>query len=528
MMTVAVQSTPPQQTPATEDVILWTENVTKVYPGTVALKQVNYKVHRGKVNVLVGENGAGKSTLMKILAGVQQATEGRLLLEGQRIAPKNPREAEAHGIGIIYQELNLFQNLNVAENIFMAHELTWSNVVVRHGDQETRAAELLHRLEQPISPRTLVSNLRIGQQQIVEIAKALALDINILIMDEPTSALSNAEVEVLFRVINELKANGVTIIYISHKLEELMQIGDYITVLRDGYLVAEAPMIDVSLPWIIERMVGRETISAYQPPQHQFGDEILRAEHVYLQRPAATGYLLEDVSLSLRAGEILGFYGLMGAGRTELFEVLLGLHPHASGDIWLDGKKLHSRTVEKRIKQGIMLIPEDRQREGLVQTLSVADNMLLASLRRYLRTFFLSHNRQMEHINRLIKELAIKVANPNYPIASLSGGNQQKVVVGKALLTEPRVLLMDEPTRGIDVGAKQEIFDIMRTLASQGLGVMFVSTELKEIMAAADRIVVMSKGRVIRQFPRQEATQEALVEASAVGHELVKGSIGSG
>lgn len=503
-----------------DDIILWTEDVTKVYPGTVALKKVNYRVYRGKVNVLVGENGAGKSTLMKILAGVEQTTEGRLLLEGAEIAPKNPREAEAHGIGIIYQELNLFQNLNVAENIFMAHELTWGNAVVRHGDQERRAAELLRRLEQPIDPRTLVYDLRIGQQQIVEIAKALALDINILIMDEPTSALSTAEVEVLFRVINELKANGVTIIYISHKLEELMQIGDHITVLRDGHLVAEAPMADVDLPWIIERMVGRETTSTYLPPSHEIEDEILRVEHVYLPRPATTGYLLEDVSLSLRAGEILGIYGLMGAGRTELFEVLMGLHPHAKGAIWLDGEKVVSNTVDQRIKQGIMLIPEDRQREGLVQTLSVADNMLLASLGRYVRAFFLSRQQQIDHINRLVRELSIKVANVDYPISSLSGGNQQKVVVGKALLTEPKVLLMDEPTRGIDVGAKQEIFDIMRSLAAAGLGVIFVSTELKEIMAAADRVIVMSKGRVIRGFRRDEITQEALVEASAVGHEL--------
>jgi erythritol transport system ATP-binding protein len=518
----AVEAEIQEQAEELEDIILYTEDVTKIYPGTVALNKVNYKVYRGKVNVLVGENGAGKSTLMKILAGVQQATSGRLLLEDKEIKPKNPREAEAHGIGIIYQELNLFQNMSVSENIFMAHEMTMGKVVVRHGEQEKRSTELLQKLEQPIDPRTTVSSLRIGQQQIVEIAKALALDINILIMDEPTSALSTTEVEVLFRVIEELKANGVTIIYISHKLEELMQIGDYITVLRDGNLVAEAKMDDVTLPWIIDRMVGRETEFTYHPPQHEIEDEILRVEGITLPRPGTNDFLLKDVSFSLQAGEILGIYGLMGAGRTELFEVLMGLHPHAKGRLWLSGEEVKAKSIVKRIQQGIMLIPEDRQREGLIQVLSVSDNMLLASLRRYLRTFFLSRKKEMENINRLVEELAIKVASVDYPISSLSGGNQQKVVVGKALLTEPKVLLMDEPTRGIDVGAKEEIFEIMRKLAAQGLGIVFVSTELKEIMTAADRIIVMSKGLIIDEFTHENATQEALVEASAVGHGVAR------
>jgi erythritol transport system ATP-binding protein len=499
------------------DVILRAEQVTKIYPGTVALDKVDFNVYRGKVNVLVGENGAGKSTLMKIMAGVEQPTEGHLLLDDREIDPKNPREAEELGIGIIYQELNLFPNLNVAENIFIAHEKTLGGAVVRHGDQERRARELLGRLEQPINPRTLVQNLRIGQQQVVEIAKALALDVRILIMDEPTSALSDAEVEVLFRAIEELKAAGVSIIYISHKLEELMQIGDVITVLRDGHKVAEAPMSEVNLSWIIERMVGRDTAASYKPPSHAFGDEILRAEGVTLPKPGG-GYLLDHVGLSLRAGEILGIYGLMGAGRTELFECLMGLHGDASGTVWLAGNNLRG-LIDRRINRGMMLIPEDRQREGLVPELSVADNMLLASLSRFFNGLFLSSAKENQSIQRMINELAIKVANPQNPISSLSGGNQQKIVVAKSLLTQPKVLLMDEPTRGIDVGAKEEIFEIARRLAGQGLGIIFVSTELKEIMAIADRIIVMSKGRITKEFGRAEATQQALVEASAIGHE---------
>ncbi len=506
-----------------DEVILRAEQVTKVYPGTIALNNVDFNIYRGKVNVLVGENGAGKSTLMKILAGVEEATSGTLILEGKVIRPRGPREAEQHGIGIIYQELNLFPNLSVSENVFMAHEITSGGVVVNHAEQEQRTADLLKRLEQPVSPKTLVANLRIGQQQIVEIAKTLALNVRILIMDEPTSALSNAEVEVLFRVIRELRAQGVSIVYISHKLEELMQIGDYITVLRDGYLIAEARIPDIDLKWIVENMVNRDAATLYTPPDHTIGSELLRVEDLTLPRPGkAQGYLLDHVSFSLNAGEILGIYGLMGAGRTELFEALMGLHPYVTGTIWLDGKKISNHaSVEQRINAGLMLIPEDRQREGLVQTLTIADNMILASLRRYLSGFFLSSRKQKESVSQMTRNLAIKLSNPQNLIGSLSGGNQQKVVVAKALLTSPKVLMMDEPTRGIDVGAKEEIFDIMAELAQQGFGILFVSTELKEVMAIADRVLVMSKGCITANMTRAEATEQALVEASAIGHEIV-------
>ncbi|MBZ0308419.1 MAG: sugar ABC transporter ATP-binding protein, partial [Anaerolineae bacterium] len=414
----------------TPEVVLRAEKVTKIYPGTVALDGVDFNIYRGKVNVLIGENGAGKSTLMKILAGVETATAGRLLLDGQEIMPRSPREAEELGIGIIYQELNLFPNLNVSENIFMAHEISTGGAIINHREQEKRAAELLARLEQPIHPKTLVANLRIGQQQIVEIAKSLSLNTRILIMDEPTSALSNAEVEILFRIINDLKAEGVSIVYISHKLEEILQIGDYITVLRDGHLVAEAPMTDISLKWMVENMVGREAAAIYSPEPHTIGNPVLRIEDLTLERPGqAKGYLLDHVSFSLHRGEILGIYGLMGAGRTELFETLMGLHPYAQGNIWLDEVNISHKTIYERIHHGIMLIPEDRQREGLVQALSVGHNMILASLQRYLSAFFLSSRKEKESVDRLIRELSIKVPNAQTIISSLSGGNQQKVVV---------------------------------------------------------------------------------------------------
>ena len=502
-----------------ENIIARAEQITKVYPGTVALNKVDFNIYEGKVNVLIGENGAGKSTLMKILAGVEQATSGRIILKGQEIKPRNPRDAEELGIGIIYQELNLFPNLNVSENIFISHERTVGGLVIDHRSQENKAKELLKRLEQPINPKTLVSNLRIGQQQIVEIAKVLALEVQILIMDEPTSALSNAEVEVLFRVIRGLKAQGVSIVYISHKLEELMQIGDYITILRDGNLIAEAPMEGIDLKWIVDNMVGRDASKIYEPAAHDIGKVILSVRNLTLPAPHGKDNILDDVSLDLREGEIVGLYGLMGAGRTELFECLMGLHPYYATEMTLDGKKLRSHVVSNRIEQGIMLVPEDRQREGLVQTLSIHDNMILASLQRYLaRLLSLNTKKEKDAVGQYVHDLSIKLSNTRNLISSLSGGNQQKVVVGKALLTNPRVLLMDEPTRGIDVGAKEEIFNIMVQLAQQGLGILFVSTELKEVLAISDRIVVMSKGRVIREFKRDEATEQALVEASAVGH----------
>lgn len=504
-----------------DDILLRAQQVTKIYPGTVALNKVDFNIYSGKVNVLVGENGAGKSTLMKILAGVERATSGKLLLNGQEIAPQNPREAEALGIGIIYQELNLFPNMNISENIFVAHEQTFGGMIIDHRTQEMRTKALLDRLEQPLNPNTLVADLRIGQQQIVEIAKALALDVRILIMDEPTSALSNTEVEILFRVINELRAQGVSIVYISHKLEELMEIGDYVTVLRDGNLIAEAPITQIDLTWIVDNMVGRDASHAYVPAPHNIGDVALEVDSLSLPLPRGHGFVLDDVSFQLHAGEIVGLYGLMGAGRTELFECLLGLHRSTAGAIKLDGKVLRSNTVRDRIQQGIMLVPEDRQREGLVQTLSIHNNMLLASLKDFLiGKISLSARRERQSVERYVHDLHIKVANTQDLISSLSGGNQQKVVVGKALLTNPRVLLLDEPTRGIDVGAKQEIFDIIVELAQQGLAILFVSTELKEVLAISDRIIVMSKGRITKIFNRDEATEQKLVEASAIGHSV--------
>jgi erythritol transport system ATP-binding protein len=511
----------PEIPPDFEEVIMRAEQITKVFPGTIALDNVSFNVYKGKVNVMIGENGAGKSTLMKILAGVEQPTEGKILLDGQEINLRSPLDATRLGIGIIYQELNLCANLSVVDNIYLARECI-QNGWIDAKKQKHNALEVVKRLEQKIDPHALVSELRIGQQQIVEIAKALVQDIRILIMDEPTSALSAAEVEILFRVIRELKAQGVSIIYISHKLEELLQIGDYITVLRDGRKVAETEASKINVSWLIEKMVGRNPATLFSRKEREIGKVLLKVEDLTAPRVGG-GYALDHVSFDLREGEILGFYGLMGAGRSDLVDCLAGVECQATGKIWLNNTLVNSKTVSGRIQQGFVLVPEDRQRYGLIQPLSVMDNMLLASLKNYIKRVFLAQKQEKSATQSQVKELSIRVANIQQSITSLSGGNQQKVVVAKGLLTKPKVLLLDEPTRGIDVGAKSEIFEIMNRLASQNYGVIFVSSELKEILAMSDRIIVMSKGLITGEFAHKEATEEKLVAASAIGHSLSNG-----
>ena len=363
----------------------------------------------------------------------------------------------------------------------------------------------------------MVEDLRIGQQQLVEIAKAVSLDAKILIMDEPTSALSAAEVEVLFKVIADLKRQGVAIVYISHRLEELIRIGDYITVLRDGHVTGHEVMKNVDTQWIVRQMIGSDAKDFAKADDHKPGDEVFRAEDICL--PRATGGLSVDhVSLSLKAGEILGIYGLMGAGRSELFDCIMGRHGQATGKIFIDGQEVKERDTTRRIRRGLALIPEDRQREGLVTILSVASNLTLASLRKYARWFHIRGREEKKAVGLDGQELAIKVADPDNEVTSLSGGNQQKVVIGKALLTNPKVLLMDEPSRGIDVGAKADVFRTMRKLSRDGLGILFATSDLDEVMALSDRIAVMSNGKLTGMFERAEATEAKVVAASAKGH----------
>ncbi|QLK40601.1 ATP-binding cassette domain-containing protein [Citrobacter sp. 172116965] len=489
-----------------------------LFPGTIALDSVDYQVWRGKVNVIIGENGAGKSTLMKILAGVQQPSSGEMSLNGNPVRFASTRDAAAHGIGMVHQELNLFENLTVAENIFLGREIQKGMAPINEAEQEKRTAELLTRLDQPISPRDLVGNLKVGQQQLVEIAKALAEDADILILDEPTSALSKTEVEILFRVIRELTRQGVSIIYISHRLEELMAIGDVITILRDGKFQAEAKVSDIDVPWIVREMLGSDPVSNFLEPGRTFGAPVLEAEHITCVNTAGSA-VVNDVTFNVHAGEIVGIYGLMGAGRTELFECLLGTERNYLGKLWLDSKPVPQRlTTADRIRMGMSLVPEDRKSTGIFPISSVATNLTIASLwRRLQRGFAIARKDEEAVVASTIGNLSIKVSSPEVEIQALSGGNQQKVVIGRSLLTNPKILFLDEPTRGIDVGAKADVFRMMVQLSQQGIAVVFSTSDLKEIMAVSDRILVMSGGKLTADIARDRAEESALVTASAQG-----------
>lgn len=502
----------------TDPIILHTKGVSMLYPGTLALENINYNVWRGKVNVIIGENGAGKSTLMKIIAGVQQPTSGEIWLNGQQVALSDTRAAAKLGIGMVHQELNLFENLSVAENIFLGRELQKGLKPIDEKTQEARTAKLMQRLDQAISPRELVANLKVGQQQLVEIAKALAENTDILILDEPTSALSKTEVEILFRVIRELTRQGVSIIYISHRLEELMAIGDVITILRDGKFQAEALVSDIDVPWIVREMLGSEPVTSFLQPGREFGVPVLEAENITCMGPAGNP-TVDNVSFNVRAGEIVGIYGLMGAGRTELFECLLGTQRSYLGKLWLDSKPVPQRLdTAERIRMGMSLVPEDRKRTGIFPVSSVASNLTIGSLWQRLEYRFAISRRQEEAVvSDTVSNLSIKISSPEVTINALSGGNQQKVVIGRSLLTNPRLLLLDEPSRGIDVGAKADVFRMMVRLSEQGIAVLFSTSDLKEIMAVSDRILVMSGGKLTANIPRAAAEESALVKASAQG-----------
>jgi erythritol transport system ATP-binding protein len=499
---------------ADDEVVLRAVDVVKTYGVTRALKGVNFEVRRGKVTALFGENGAGKSTLMKILSGVEQPTAGQLVLDGEPVTLASTSDAVARGISIIHQELNLCANLSVRDNVFIGRELRTRAGTVDYATEREITRRLMERLEEPIRPETLVADLRVGQQQIVEIARALAADARILIMDEPTSALSANEVEVLFKVIRDLTAQGVAIVYISHHLEEALEIADHAVVFRDGELVAAEDAAKIDLGWVVRRMVGRAAEYDFSDEPRDHGEVALSIRNVSVAELDTGRLTVNDVSLDVRAGEIVCLYGLMGAGRTELMEALAGRDPLAGGQVLLDGRDLAGRSVAERIDLGLGLVPEDRQRDGLVQLLSVGANMSLAGLLSTVRNAFIDRRAEREKVSRQIGDVRVKTSGPGAPITSLSGGNQQKVVIGKILLTDPKVILLDEPTRGIDVGAKGEIFALLFREARKGLAVLYVTSEIGEALTASHRIVVMSRGRVIREFDPRTATRDEIMAAS--------------
>ncbi|GHV75289.1 sugar ABC transporter ATP-binding protein [Spirochaetia bacterium] len=500
------------------DVCLSAQGICKQYPGVLALDHVDFTALHGTINVLVGENGAGKSTLMKIIAGITQPSGGTLYLNGEEINPKNTIDASRMGIGIIHQELNLLPNMMVYQNIFMARESKKFGVLDNKTHiEKTRA--LLEKMEHPIDPLAYVRNLRVGQQQIVEIAKTMAQqDLKVLIMDEPTSSLSVDEVEVLFKIMRELKSQGVCIIYISHRLDEILRIGDNITVLRDGKLVEQRSCDGVDIPWIVQAMIGKKT--NYNQRQYDTNDApvILEAKNITLPKRNG-GYHLEDVSFALRQGKIMGIYGMLGSGRTELLEVLMGAHRYYKGTIHLLGNQIEPTSISSQIERGFVMVPEDRQREGLIHVLSVTQNMMLSSLKKNKRFGFLSNQLLQGNLKKTIAELRIKVSNPKLPILSLSGGNQQKIIIGKGLLTNPKVLLLDEPTRGIDIGAKSDVFTIIEQCKRDGIAIIVVSSELKEIIAISDEILVLREGRAAGFLRGPEISEESLMKCATSAKE---------
>jgi erythritol transport system ATP-binding protein len=489
--------------------------INKVFGATHALRGVDFEVFPGRVTALFGENGAGKSTLMKIFAGIETPTTGTLELDGEPVVLKGPRDAVDRGITIIHQELSLFPNLSITDNVFMARERLSHGVMVDQSAQRELATQLLRSLDEPLDPRTQISDLRLGQQQVIEIARALAQDARVLIMDEPTSALSATEVEVLFRVVRDLTANGVAVVYISHHLDEALEIADRVVVLRDGGLVAQAEAGDVDATWVIGHMVGRNPDDLFPAEHSEVKQRLLQVEDLVVADPTNPGRLsVDEVSLSVRAGEVVGVYGLMGAGRTELLETLAGRLTPVSGRILLEDRPIEDASIAERIERGLTLVPEDRQRDGLVQSMSVGQNLTLASLWHYVKTAWVARDRERDAVERSMRDVTVKAAGADAPIGSLSGGNQQKVVLGKALLTKPRVLLLDEPTRGIDVGAKADIFELITQQTKQGLGVLFATSELEEALHVPDRLLIMSKGRIVRDVRRGTATREEIMAAS--------------
>jgi ribose transport system ATP-binding protein len=500
---------------AESGVLLKARGISKSFPGVRALHHAQITVRRGRLNALLGENGAGKSTLMSILSGVFLPDAGEIVFDGRPVKFWKPHDAQQAGISTIYQELNLVPNLSVAENIFLGREpRSWLGFV-DFKTMHSHARELLAMLGVNIDPATRVSQLRVGAQQVVEIAKAIAFDARVIIMDEPTSALSRQEVDSLFQFIQQLKQRGVGIIYITHKLDELSEIADEVTVLRDGEFIAEKPFKDVSHAEIIRMMVGRDVAESSRVPS-KLDKVVLHVCNVSLPHADRAGdFAVRDVSFDVHSGEIIGIFGLLGAGRTELLQTIFGLHGQSSsGEIFVAGKPMSILSPAAAIRAGIAMAPEDRKAEGLVLPMSIAENISLSCLKLASRLGLVRPDSERSLAESFISRLGVKTSSVTQSVQNLSGGNQQKVVLSKWLATKPTVLLLDEPTRGIDVSAKREIYTVIDELARGGLGIVVASSEIPELLAIADRILVLAEGCVTAEFARGDATEEKLLTAA--------------
>ncbi len=489
-----------------QEYIVELRDINKSFPGVKALDNVSLNLKSGEVLALLGENGAGKSTLMKILSGVYTRDSGEAIIFGENVEHMTPQKAQELGIAIIHQELNMCAHLSVAENIFLGRELTKSGKL----DNKTmnlKTAEILQKLNIELEPSTIVGDLSVSKQQMVEIAKALSTNAKILIMDEPTSALTSKEIDDLFVLIHKLKNDGCGIVYISHRLEELQRIVDRVTVMRDGKFITTMNFADTTMPEIIEHMVGREIKEKFPRVECERGQKIFEVKNLN------AGKLVRDVSFDLYQGEIVGIAGLMGAGRTELTRVIFGVDKKDSGEIILEGKVLDIKNTMDAIKEGIVLAPEDRKKDGLCTKLSIRENIALPNLDILCQSLgIVDRKKEKIMVEKSVKDLKIKLANAEVDAGSLSGGNQQKVVVAKWLARNSKVVIFDEPTRGIDVAAKVEIYNLMNELKQNNIGVLFVSSEMPEVMGISDRILVMCDGKLTGEMLTKEATQSKILE----------------
>lgn len=496
------------------EVILKMQNICKSFSGVKVLKNVSVEVRKGEVQILLGENGAGKSTLIKILSGAYTKDSGEIILKGKNVEINSPKEAEDLGVSVIYQEFNLVPYLTVAENIYLGREPMSDKVPgkIDFDKMNADAEKMLSYLNVDISTKALIKDLGIAQQQMVEIAKALSVHSEIIVMDEPTAVLTEKEIENLFTIIKKIKANGVSIIYISHRLEEFKEIGDRITVMRDGQTITMVNVKDTTIDDLIKLMVGREIKEKFPKVKVERGEEILRINNF------TRNGVFNNISFNLHKGEILGISGLMGAGRSEVMRCIFGMDNLDSGELYLNNKKVTIKSPLQAIKNGIGFVTENRRDEGFVSLMNVAENITLASLDKYNKNpLKLDHKKEIEDVKKYMSDLEIKASSYNQLVGTLSGGNQQKIVISKWLLSHSKVLIMDEPTRGIDVGAKVDIYNIMNNLVKKGVGIIMISSELPEILGMSDRILVMCRGKLTAEFKRGEATQEKIMYYSTIG-----------
>ena len=489
--------------------ILEMKGIKKYFYGVKALDGVDFKIRNGEVHALIGENGAGKSTLVKILAGVHQPTAGTIILNDKPIQFPSPQVSQQAGISAIHQEATMFLELSIAENIFMGHHIrNKSNGLLSWKEMKNKTQKLLDKLELDIHPDTKVKNLSVAQRHMVEVAKALSLDAKVVIMDEPTSALTLKEVEYLYKIIKKLKSEGKAIIFISHKFEEVFEIADYFTVLRDGKYIGEGRMADVTIDKVIQMVIGRSLEQMYPKLEAEQGDIILKVENL-----TRIG-LFKNVSFELRKGEILGFFGLVGAGRSEVMQTIFGIDSKTSGEVFIDGEKVYITNPSDAMNFGLAYLPEDRQIQGAILAMNIRENITLPIIDRISRRIFLDRNREFEITDEYGKHIEIRASGWEQQVEDLSGGNQQKVVLAKWIATKPRILIMDEPTKGIDVATKATVHNFISELAKQGIAVILISSELPEILGMSNNIIVMHEGVVTAKFTREEANSEKIIKAA--------------